>query len=160
MPDTILERKFRPQTIYQSQGTAFVSFLKIREKLFLCARLPPAPSRIDRLIVDFFREHARLITLMSRMEQLRGKPFGDEFHKVMRKFLDAIRLLQQCRLSERTLILQQLRGEIGRYNEERENSNLMNALKLVSKSVVRARSVNWCRYEFLSKHKCSIFNLP
>ena len=73
---------------------------------------------MDRLIVDFFREHARVITLLGKMEQLRG-PVSEDVHKKMRFFLDAIRILQQCRLSERTAILQQLRGEIGRYNEEK-----------------------------------------
>jgi len=53
------------------------------------------------------------------MEHLRGKPIDEKVHAVMREFLDAIRLLQQCRLNERTSILCQLRGEVGRYDEER-----------------------------------------
>ncbi|VDN26055.1 unnamed protein product [Gongylonema pulchrum] len=37
-------------------------------------RLCQAPSKIDRLIVDFCREHARVVTLLSKMEQLRNEP--------------------------------------------------------------------------------------
>ncbi|VDK61107.1 unnamed protein product [Onchocerca ochengi] len=107
-------------------------------------RLVQAPSRIDRLIVDFFREHARVVTLLTKMEQLREAPLPLAVHAALRELHDAIKVLQQCRINERQAILQHLRGEIIRFNEDLETSTLMTALANICRAVVRARAANWC----------------
>ena len=40
-----------------------------------CApRLPPNPSRLERLVVDSWREHSRVLTLLDRMTKVQGAP--------------------------------------------------------------------------------------
>ncbi|VDK71067.1 unnamed protein product [Litomosoides sigmodontis] len=107
-------------------------------------RLVQVPSRIDRLIVDFFREHARVVTLLTKMEQLREAPLPLAVHVALRELHDAIKVLQQCRINERHAILQHLRGEVVRFNEDLETSTLATALTNICRAVVRARAANWC----------------
>uniref|UniRef100_A0A915PZJ7 Uncharacterized protein n=1 Tax=Setaria digitata TaxID=48799 RepID=A0A915PZJ7_9BILA len=107
-------------------------------------RLVQVPSRIDRLIVDFFREHARVVTLLTKMEQLREAPLPRSVHVTLRELHDAIKILQQCRINERHAILQHLRGEIIRFNEDLETSALTASLVNICRAVVRARAANWC----------------
>uniref|UniRef100_A0A1I7TMA3 NR LBD domain-containing protein n=1 Tax=Caenorhabditis tropicalis TaxID=1561998 RepID=A0A1I7TMA3_9PELO len=106
-------------------------------------KLPTAPSRIDRMVVDFFREHARISTLLAKMEQLTGKAMPMAAHQTLSELLQAISSLYHSRVHERALILQQLRGEAIHYDEEKEAGVLVEILCLVQQAATRVRAANW-----------------
>ncbi|KRZ11245.1 Uncharacterized protein T11_16248 [Trichinella zimbabwensis] len=103
-------------------------------------RLPVAPSRIDRMLIDYFREHARVITLLQKMEWLRSETLNSRIYEAVRAWFSAMKQLQTLRITERNTFIRNFTP----VQEELDVSNTANALKVLTKTVRRARTAMAC----------------
>ncbi|CAG2102194.1 unnamed protein product [Medioppia subpectinata] len=106
---------------------------------FPIQRLPQNASKIDRIIVDMTREHAKVVTIVAKMEQLKDRELSEDIHNWVQKWVDIIRVLQMKRKVE-----MQRSSTTGMAADDTCVDEICDALKNLWTTIRAVRTALWC----------------
>ncbi|NXQ50431.1 MEIOC protein, partial [Catharus fuscescens] len=107
-------------------------------------RLPPSPSRVDRLIAEQRRLRARVLALVAGMERLGGAPMHRNISRSLQLHLEAIQATQARRKEEIGNAANPQSHGVPRYSNEKDVLALAAALGALAGATRRARTALWC----------------
>ncbi|KAK2916316.1 hypothetical protein Q8A67_000690 [Cirrhinus molitorella] len=131
----------------QAEGVLTKTYPGKRLSVVTCSvlpKMPPNPTRLDRLIVDQLREQTRVAGLLGKMEQLRSSPLHANVGSALDRHLEVIYITQARRKDEFINASSRQRQPAAFFREDREILLLASAVKDLCSSTRKARTALWC----------------
>ncbi|XP_023949847.2 uncharacterized protein LOC112054327 isoform X2 [Bicyclus anynana] len=103
-------------------------------------RLPPCPTRVDRLTVDMLREHTKVLTLMGKMETLRASVCVAQSKKANKQEDPKITVLKR---GQENVAEKEAEPEPGAFNPSTWRDDVKNLAEIAPHSEVESAMLAW-----------------
>ena len=118
-------------------------------------RLPPNPSRVDRMVVEYLKEHQRILSLITKFDHLKSTIFYANIQSTVHNWLKGVNQVQNARRDElmnsavRQQHPQQFNGHgmANRSLDEKDVINLAHAINQLSVLTGKTRTSLWCIFQ-------------
>lgn len=108
------------------------------------------PSRVDRLVVESCREHASVLTLMTRMEDIKGVRLSANLHGILSRWMEGIIAVQQARREEIANAANRQAIANPHVQKEKDVTALAQAIQDLGQCTREARNALWCALQISS----------